>query len=104
MDDFNGFSNNDLSDNFTTNNLFGIYVSPTSDNIRITIFEEKTHTKMQQILKCMYHLEPTKDNTGITTTLTNKEVVIRLYDNTMTMLIQGTGCRIWLDTILEQNE
>jgi hypothetical protein len=103
MEDFEGFSNNDLSDNITVDNLFDLYVSPTSDNISITFFQQSTHAKMLQILKSMYQLEPTKDNTGLTTTITlsNKKVVITVYNKSMKMLIQGTGCRVWLDTILE---
>lgn len=58
---------------------------------------------MLQILKSMYQLAPTKDNTGLTTTttLSDKKVDITVYNNTMRMLIQGTGCRDWIDTVLE---
>jgi hypothetical protein len=50
----------------------------------------------------MYTFSPTKDATGISTTISimDKKVVITSY-NTQTLLIQGPGCRIWRNTIFK---
>jgi hypothetical protein len=45
----------------------------------------------------------TPDKKGLVTTQTfsGKGVVIRIYPNTLTMTVQGAGCKEWINTFLK---
>lgn len=53
IEEFEGFSDNEMSLNYVTNNLFNLHVSQSSDNISITFYKKSTHAKMFQILQSM---------------------------------------------------
>lgn len=73
--------------------------SQTSHNITIVFYQDKDYDTFLDLLKNQYDFTETKNCKGISTTkfIHDQKVVITVF-YTKTLLIQGSGCRVWLDT------
>lgn len=93
-----------LSDLMTLEDLFQIKVSETSDNITITFCDDTTQANFRRYLESMYKFCQTKDNKGVSTTeaIGTQKVVITIYHNKTTAMVQGGGCRKWLYSNIRQ--
>ncbi|KAL4223210.1 hypothetical protein ACF0H5_016682 [Mactra antiquata] len=77
-----------------------INFSEASHNITIKILCETFFLKLMEFFNHLYTMEDNKPKTGLTTCteLGGLKVVLTLY-RTKTLLVQGSGCRLWTNSI-----
>ena len=106
--DFSGFSAEECEINLSNlskqeNDPFDLHISELTDCLTIKFYHQGDFDIMQSVLKDLYVFQQTKDQSGMSaeTNILDKRVVITAYA-TKTLLVQGSGCRLWYSKIFHK--
>ena len=83
--------------------LYDISASRSGESCTVLFYTEQTYIEMKELLQAQYQFQPNRNNCGIDTCflLCDKKVVLNLYNNKK-LLIQGTGSRLWRNSIFRE--
>lgn len=90
-------------DDGACNELFSCTYSDKAHAITVTVFDPSLFLRLKSALSSIYVFQPNKNQNGIETVISenNSKSVVTLYHNNKTIFIQGKGCKVWKESVLD---
>lgn len=87
-----------------SNDLYTCKHSTKADAITVTFHNSSLFRRVKNVLSSSYSFQLNKNENGIESFIfeNNTKTVVTLYNNNTTLFIQGKGCRLWKENILDE--
>ena len=85
------------------NELYSYKYATRTEAITVTVYDTKLFQRVKHVLTSQYNFKSSKNQNGIEAIKfeNNLKYVVTLYNNNRTLFIQGKGCKLWKQSVLD---